>query len=169
MGRPLNTSMKINLITVGKIREKYLRQGISEYIKRFDAHVRVELIEVGHERIQKGATWGDEERVREMEGERLLRYLNVTPNAYTIALDMRGVQMSSEELAKKLGDLMLAGKSEINFLIGGPLGLSEKIRQRADLVLSLSKMTFPHQMVSLLMIEQIYRAFDILGGGKYHK
>jgi 23S rRNA (pseudouridine1915-N3)-methyltransferase len=159
--------MKIKIITVGKIREGYLRQGIAEYAKRLGGYAKVELVEVGYEKIPKGATGAYGEKVKVAEGERLLRH--ISPNSYIIALDSRGVQMTSARLAETLKNLMLEGKSEINLLIGGPLGLSDNIRDRANLILSLSEMTFPHQLVSLIIIEQVYRAFDILSGGSYHK
>ncbi len=157
--------MKINLIIVGKIREKYLREGMAEYIKRLGSKLKV--IEVGYEKIPKVSTISDEDRVRLLEGERLLKHIR--SNAYTVVLDMKGMQMTSQEFAEMLKNVMLEGKSEINFVIGGPLGLSDKVRERADLIFSLSKMTFPHQMASFIMVEQIYRALNILSGGKYHK
>ena len=159
--------MNIKVITVGKLKEKYLKDGINEYLKRLQSYAKVEIIEVADEKEPANASPADEEAVREKEAERILKYLK--PDTYIIVLAIDGRQLSSEELSEKLKGLSLAGKSDITMVIGGSLGLSRNILHKADFKLSFSKMTFPHQLMRLILMEQIYRAFKINRGEPYHK
>lgn len=159
--------MNITIVSVGKLKEKYLKQGIEEYIKRLRPYAKIEMIEVPDEKAPETLSAAEEEQVKQAEGERLLN--KISQDTYVIALTIEGKQLSSEELAKTLDDLAVHGKSKIVFVIGGSLGLSGEVLQRADLKLSFSKMTFPHQLMRLILVEQVYRAFKIKRGEPYHK
>lgn len=159
--------MNITIVSVGKLKETYLKQGIEEYIKRLRPYAKIEMIEVPDEKAPETLSAAEEERVKQAEGERLLN--KISQDTYVIALAIEGKQLSSEELAKTLDDLAVHGKSKIVFVIGGSLGLGREILQRADLKLSFSKMTFPHQLMRLILVEQVYRAFKIKRGEPYHK
>lgn len=159
--------MRIKIIGAGKIREKYLREGMDEYLKRLQPFARVEVLAVPDEPIPEGSTPAQEDAVKGREGQRLLKAL--APGDYVVALDLRGEAWSSEDLAGFLAERGLAGESSLAFLIGGSLGLSREVLSSAHRRLSLGPMTFPHQMVPLILLEQIYRAFKILRGSKYHK
>jgi len=159
--------MNIKVITVGKLKEKYLKDGIDEYLKRLKAYAKVEIVEVSEEKETANSSIADEEMVKEREGARIAEKLK--SGSYVIVLAIGGKLLSSEELAQKLEQLALEGKSDIALVIGGSLGLSNEVLKRADLQLSFSKMTFPHQLMRLILIEQIYRAFKINKGEPYHK
>lgn len=159
--------MNISLVTVGKLKEKYLKQGIDEYLKRLSAYAKVEVIEVSDEKAPEQLSETEMEQVKQKEGERILA--KVSPDAYVIALAIEGKQKSSEELADSLDKLATYGKSKIAFIIGGSLGLSDEVLKRADEKLSFSKMTFPHQLMRLVLVEQVYRAYRINRGEPYHK
>lgn len=159
--------MKITIVSVGKIKEKYLRDAIAEYSKRLGRYCRLELVEVADEKTPDRASRAVEEQIRQKEGERIARYLR--EDAYVIALAIQGKMLSSEEFAEKIGNLGIQGQSHIVFVIGGSIGLDEKILQRADYQLSFSKMTFPHQLMRVMLLEQIYRGYRILAGEPYHK
>lgn len=159
--------MNISIITVGKLKEKYLKQGIDEYLKRMSAYAKVEIVEVADEKAPEVLSENEMLQVKEKEGERILAKLH--PDTYVIALAIEGKQKSSEELADTLDKLATYGKSKIAFVIGGSLGLSQQVLQRSDEKLSFSKMTFPHQLMRLVLVEQIYRAFRINRGEPYHK
>jgi len=159
--------MNIKIIAVGKLKENYLKEGIAEYLKRLKPYAKVEIIEVAEEKEPANASPADEIMIKGREGERILE--KVKPGSYLIALAIDGKQLSSEELADKLDNLALEGKSDIAMVIGGPLGLSEEVLKKADFKLSFSKMTFPHQLMRLILMEQIYRAFKIIKGELYHK
>jgi 23S rRNA (pseudouridine1915-N3)-methyltransferase len=159
--------VNISIITVGKLKEKYLKQGIDEYLKRMSAYAKVEIIEVADEKAPEILSESEMLQVKEKEGERILAKLH--PDTYIIALAIEGKQKSSEELADTLDKLATYGKSKIAFVIGGSLGLSQQVLQRSDEKLSFSKMTFPHQLMRLVLVEQIYRAFRINRGEPYHK
>lgn len=159
--------MKITIVSVGKIKEKYLRDAIAEYSKRLGRYCRLELVEVADEKTPDRASRAVEEQIRQKEGERIARYLR--EDAYVIALAIQGKMLSSEEFAEKIGNLGIQGQSHIVFVIGGSIGLDEKILQRADYQLSFSKMTFPHQLMRVILLEQIYRGYRILAGEPYHK
>ncbi|MFE8701995.1 23S rRNA (pseudouridine(1915)-N(3))-methyltransferase RlmH [Cytobacillus sp. FJAT-54145] len=159
--------MNISLITVGKLKEKYLKQGIDEYLKRLSGYAKVEVLEVADEKAPEQLSDLEMEQVKGKEGERILS--KISPDTYVIALAIDGKQKSSEELADSIDKLATYGKSKIAFVIGGSLGLSDEVLKRADEKLSFSKMTFPHQLMKLILLEQIYRAFRINRGEPYHK
>ncbi|MDY3250667.1 MAG: 23S rRNA (pseudouridine(1915)-N(3))-methyltransferase RlmH [Candidatus Choladocola sp.] len=159
--------MKITLLTVGKIKEKYLRDGIAEYAKRLGRYCRLEITEVADEKTPDGASAAEELQIKNTEGERLLRY--VRDGDYVIALAIDGKMPDSVELSQKLESLGISGQSSLVFIIGGSLGLSEAVLKRADYRLSFSRMTFPHQLMRLILLEQIYRGFRIMHGEPYHK
>ncbi len=159
--------MKITILTVGKLKEIYLRDGIAEYQKRLGKYCRLELIEVADERTPDGASQAEEEQIKRMEGERLLRCIRETD--YVIALAIGGMMLDSVELSGKLESLGVQGESSLVFVIGGSLGLSDEVLRRADYQLSFSRMTFPHQLMRLILLEQIYRGFRIMRGEPYHK
>ncbi|WP_394581519.1 23S rRNA (pseudouridine(1915)-N(3))-methyltransferase RlmH [Cytobacillus firmus] len=159
--------MNISIITVGKLKEKYLKQGIDEYLKRLSAYAKMDIIEVPDEKAPEELSETEMVQVKQKEGERILAKIH--PDAHVIALAIEGKMKSSEELADTLDKLATYGKSKIAFVIGGSLGLSQEVLQRADEKLSFSKMTFPHQLMKLILLEQIYRAFRINRGEPYHK
>lgn len=159
--------MNISIVSVGKLKEKYLKQGIDEYVKRLSGYAKVELIEVPDEKVPENLSEQESQQIKEKEGERILA--KISDDTYVIALAIEGKMKSSEELAKSLDKLATYGRSKIAFVIGGSLGLSKSVMQRANEALSFSKMTFPHQLVRLLLLEQIYRAFRINRGEPYHK
>ena len=158
--------MKIRIVAVGKLKEKYLREGVAEYEKRLAPFASVELLETREEYMAENPSEAQRQQTLAKEGERLLRL--VPERSVLVVLDVRGKLLSSEALAKELAALALQGQSDLTFLIGGAFGLSPAVRERADLRISFSPMTFTHQMVRLLLYEQIYRAFKINRGEKYH-
>ncbi|WP_264739985.1 23S rRNA (pseudouridine(1915)-N(3))-methyltransferase RlmH [Cytobacillus firmus] len=159
--------MNISIITVGKLKEKYLKQGIDEYLKRLSAYAKMDIIEVPDEKAPEELSETEMLQVKQKEGERILSKIH--PDAHVIALAIEGKMKSSEELADSLDKLATYGKSKIAFVIGGSLGLSQEVLRRADEKLSFSKMTFPHQLMKLILLEQVYRAFRINRGEPYHK
>ncbi|SES34515.1 23S rRNA (pseudouridine(1915)-N(3))-methyltransferase RlmH [Salisediminibacterium halotolerans] len=159
--------MKIKLIAVGKLKEKYLKQGIDEYTKRLSAFATVEHIEVADEKAPEQMSETEIKQVQEKEGERILQKIH--KDDYVTALAIDGKQWSSERLAKEIDQLTTHGKSKLTFVIGGSVGLSDSVMKRADQSLSFSAMTFPHQLMRLILLEQIYRAFKINRGEPYHK
>ncbi|WP_404450655.1 23S rRNA (pseudouridine(1915)-N(3))-methyltransferase RlmH [Virgibacillus necropolis] len=159
--------MKITIITVGKLKEKYLKQGIQEYLKRLTAYAKVDIIEVADEKAPENMSEAEMVEVKRKEGERILG--NVGQDTYVITLEIGGKMLSSEQLAAKMDELATYGKSKIAFVIGGSLGISEAVQKRSDLALSFSKMTFPHQLMRLVLVEQVYRGFRIIRGEPYHK
>ena len=146
-----------------------MREAEREYLKRLTPYCRISVIELKEVRLSQNAGPAEEEKIRQNEGESLLAAARKRDGAYVIALDMRGNQLASEEFAEQIKKLPVDGISTIVFLIGGSLGLPETVRQRADMVLSFSDMTFPHQMMRIILEEQIYRAYKILRGEPYHK
>ena len=159
--------MNISIITIGKLKEKYLKAGIDEYLKRLSSYAKIEVIEMSDEKAPEELSPAEMEQVKQKEGEKLLSKLS--PDTYVIALAIDGKMKSSEELADSLDKLATYGKSKIAFVIGGSLGLSQEVLNRADEKLSFSKMTFPHQLMRLILLEQVYRAFRINRGEPYHK
>lgn len=159
--------MNISIVTVGKLKEKYLKQGIDEYLKRMSSYAKMDIMEVSDEKAPEELSTTEMEQVKQKEGERILS--KISPDTYVIALAIEGKQKSSEELADTLDKLATYGKSKIAFVIGGSLGLSDEVLKRADEKLSFSKMTFPHQLMRLILVEQVYRAFRINRGEPYHK
>lgn len=159
--------MKITLITVGKIKEKYLRDAIAEYTKRLSKYCKLESIEVADEKTPDQASETVEENIRTKEGERILKYIR--DDMYVITLEIAGKMLSSEEFARKIEKLGIQGKSSIAFVIGGSIGLGKEVLKRSDFALSFSKMTFPHQLMRVVLLEQVYRAYRIINGEPYHK
>lgn len=159
--------MKITLLTVGKIKEKYFTSAIAEYSKRLSRYCKLEIIEVADEKTPDKASEALERQIKEKEGKRLAAYIK--DDAYVIALAIQGKMLSSEQLAKKIESLGVSGKSHIIFIIGGSLGLADEILKRADFLLSFSPMTFPHQLMRVVALEQIYRAYKINQNEPYHK
>jgi 23S rRNA (pseudouridine1915-N3)-methyltransferase len=159
--------VNISIVTVGKLKEKYLKQGIEEYLKRLTSYAKVEIIEVADEKAPEELSELEMEQVKQKEGERILA--KISHDAHVIALAINGKMQSSEELADSLDKLATYGKSKLAFVIGGSLGLSDEVLKRANDQLSFSKMTFPHQLMRLILVEQIYRAFRINRGEPYHK
>ena len=159
--------MKITVITVGKIKEKYLEDAIAEYSKRLSRYCKLEIIQVADEKTPDRASEVVETQIKDKEGERILSHIKDT--AYVVALAIEGKMISSEELAELIDGLGVRGESHIQFLIGGSLGLSKKVLERADYKLSFSRMTFPHQLMRVILLEQIYRSYRIVNGEPYHK
>ncbi|WP_332632453.1 23S rRNA (pseudouridine(1915)-N(3))-methyltransferase RlmH [Halalkalibacter flavus] len=159
--------MNIQVVTVGKLKEKYLKLGIDEYTKRLGGYAKIEAIEVADEKAPEQASDAEMKQIKEKEGERILAKIH--PDTHVIALAIDGKMMTSEQLADNLDKLATYGKSKVAFVIGGSLGLSEDVMKRANESLSFSKMTFPHQLMKLVLLEQIYRAFRINRGEPYHK
>lgn len=159
--------MKITLITVGKIKEKYLRDAIAEYSKRLSRYCKLEVVEVADEKTPDNASETVGNAIREKEAERILKYIK--EDAYIITLEINGRQLSSEELAEKIEKLGIQGISHIIFIIGGSIGLGKAVLDKSDFALSFSKMTFPHQMMRVILLEQVYRSYRIINGEPYHK
>ena len=159
--------MKITVITVGKIKEKYLKDAIAEYTKRLSKYCKLEIAEVADEKTPDHASETAEDAIRAKEAERILKY--VKDDAYVITLEIQGKQLTSEELAEKIEKLGVQGTSHIIFIIGGSIGLGEEVLQKSNFALSFSKMTFPHQLMRVILLEQIYRSYRIISGEPYHK
>lgn len=159
--------MKITIVTVGKIKEKYLKDAIAEYSKRLSKYCKLEIIEVADEKTPDNASAVVEEQIRAKEAERILKH--VKEDAYVITLEIHGKQLTSEELADKIEKLGVQGTSHIMLIIGGSIGLGEEVLRRSDFALSFSKMTFPHQLMRVILLEQIYRSYRIISGEPYHK
>lgn len=159
--------MNITLITVGKIKEKYLRDAIDEYAKRLSRYCRLEIIELPDEKTPENASDKEELQIKEKEGKNILS--KIKDNAYVIALDLKGKHITSEEFAHMIDNLGVEGNSSIVFVIGGSLGLSQDVIKRANYKLCFSKMTFPHQLFRVMLLEQIYRSYRIIKGEPYHK
>ena len=159
--------MKITILAVGKVKEKYFTGAIQEYSKRLSRYCKLEIVEVADEKTPDKASEKEEQLIRQKEGERLMKYLR--EDAYVIALAIEGKQTTSEGFAEKLHNLGLQGKSHIIFVIGGSIGLAPEILNRADEKLSFSQMTFPHQLMRVVLLEQVYRGYRIIHGEPYHK
>lgn len=159
--------MNIKIISVGKLKEKYLKLGIDEYSKRLSRYVKLNIVEVADEKAPENLSHMEEKIIKNKEGQGILKH--VKEGNYVIALDLKGKMLSSEELADKLKDLGIRGNSNIIFVIGGSLGLSNEVLKRSDYRLCFSPMTFPHQLMRLILLEQIYRGFRIIKGEPYHK
>ena len=159
--------MKITLITVGKIKEKYLKDAIAEYAKRLSKYCKLEILEVADEKTPDNASEVVEDSVRDKEGERILKHIK--DDMFVITLEIAGKMLTSEELSDKIERLGIEGKSNIAFVIGGSIGLGKAVLNRSDYALSFSKMTFPHQLMRVILLEQIYRSYRIINGEPYHK
>ena len=158
--------MKLTIVCAGRIKEKYLSAGIAEFMKRLRPFAQVEIREIHEEKMPDEPSAAEKEQVLHKEGEKLLKL--VPAGSYLFVLDVYGAEMASEQLAAKIDQLGIQGRSNITFLIGGAFGLSKEVRAAADERLSFSQLTFTHQMVRLLLVEQIYRSFKINRGEKYH-
>ena len=158
--------MKIKIYCIGKIKEQYLKDGINEYLKRISAYTNTEIIEVSDSKVPENPNNFEISKAKNEEGERVLKLLK---NDYLIGLDLNKKELTSEEFADLISKKMVEGGSSISFVIGGSYGLSDELKQRCNTSISLSKMTFLHQMTRLILLEQIYRAFKILNNETYHK
>ena len=159
--------MKIKLVTIGKLKEKYLKEGIAEYSKRLSRFAKVEIIELADEKTPDKASQLENQQILAKEGERVLS--KITDREFVIALAIEGQQFPSEKFSLLIEDASIKGFSNITFIIGGSLGLSSQVKERANLLMSFGKLTLPHQLMRLVLIEQIYRAFMIQQGSPYHK
>lgn len=159
--------MRITLVTVGKIKEKFFADAIDEYSKRLSRYCRLEIVQVADEKTPDNASETVENQIKDKEGERILA--QIKDGTYVVALAIEGQMLSSEKLAEKIDSLGISGVSQIVFVIGGSLGLSKHVLSRADYLLSFSKMTFPHQLMRVILLEQVYRSFRISHGEPYHK
>lgn len=159
--------MKITVLTVGKIKEKFFRDAIDEYSKRLSRYCKLEILQVADEKTPDGASEALEQQIKEKEGERILS--NIKDGSFVIALAIEGKMPDSVELAEKIEKWGISGISQLVFVIGGSLGLSNAVLARADYKLSFSRMTFPHQLMRVILLEQIYRSYRIIQGEPYHK
>lgn len=160
--------IRINIICIGKIKEKYFTDAIAEYSKRLTAFCKFAITELNEEKIRSNTPNQSQiQGVLNSEGKRILQKIGTED--YVVAMCIEGKLMSSEELSKVIDNVSLSGKSTVDFIIGGSYGLSNEVKSRANLKLSMSKMTFPHQMARMILSEQVYRAFEISSNGKYHK
>ena len=159
--------MKIKIVTVGKLKEKYLKNGIAEYSKRISRFATVEMIELADEKTPDRASDSENEKILDLEGNRIIS--KIGDREFVIVLAIEGKTLSSEEFSKQLEQASINGYSTLTFVIGGSLGLSPQVKKRANLFLSFGRLTLPHQLMRLVLTEQIYRAFTIQQGSPYHK
>ena len=159
--------MKIKVVTVGKLKEKYLKDGIAEYSKRISRFAKLEMIELADEKTPDKASESENQKILEIEGQRILS--KVGDRDFVIVLAIEGKTFSSEEFSKQLEEASIKGFSTLTFIIGGSLGLSSAVKKRANLPVSFGRLTLPHQLMRLVLAEQIYRAFTIQQGSPYHK
>ena len=159
--------MNISIICVGKIKEKFYREAIGEYSKRLSRYCKLDIVEVSDEKTPDNASLKEEAQIKDKEGEGILK--NLKDNMYVIAMDIKGEMITSELLASKMNQLGVFGDSNIAFIIGGSLGLSNNVLEKANYKLSFSMMTFPHQLFRVMILEQVYRGFRINAGEPYHK
>lgn len=162
-----NNVMKLKVITVGKLKEKYLRDGIAEYSKRMSRFAKLEMLELPDEKTPDKASQAENDQILHKEGQRILE--KIADREFVIALAIEGKSLSSEAFSQYLSDLGVRGYSDVTFVIGGSLGLSPAVKTRANFLISFGKMTLPHQLMKLVLMEQIYRAFMIQQGSPYHK
>ena len=159
--------MNFTILCVGQIKEKYFRDAIAEYQKRLSRYCKLQMIEVADEKTKENASEAENDLIRKKEGERLLKHIK--DSDYCITLEIDGKMLTSEGLSKEIDRLGLAGKSSLVFVIGGSIGLDTAVLKRSDYALSFSKMTFPHQLMRVILLEQIYRSYRIMRGEPYHK
>ena len=159
--------MQIDIICVGKVKEQYLRDAIAEYSKRLGRYCKLNILEVADEKTPEHASEGVERQIKAKEGERIAKHIK--PGAYVIALAIDGQQVTSEGFARKIDQLGIQGVSHIQFVIGGSIGMDDAILRQANYKLSFSKMTFPHQLLRVILLEQVYRAYKINAHEPYHK
>lgn len=163
----LEESMEIKIIVVGKLKEKYLKDGIAEYLKRLKSYANLKIIEIKDEAASQTLSDAEIEQIKVVEGKRIIEKL--PDRARVIALDLKGKQLTSEDFAEEINETMTYGTSQIAYIIGGSHGLSQEVLQKTDLKISFGKMTYPHQLMRLILVEQIYRAFKIIRNEPYHK
>ena len=159
--------MRIRIVCIGKLKERYWSEAVEEYSKRLSRYCELEIVQLKEARLPDKASLADEQNVIFEEGQSILK--NIKEGSQVITLEIKGKELSSEGLSAYLGELQLEGKSDLTFVIGGSLGISEQVSARADFKLSFSRMTFPHQMMRVILLEQVYRAFKILRNETYHK
>lgn len=159
--------MNIKIVCVGKLKEKYFKDGIAEYLKRMDRYAKVEIVQVPDEKAPEKLSDAEMEKVKEIEGNRILS--KIKDKEYVFVTAIKGYEYTSENFAQKISDVTTYGHSDITFVIGGSLGTSNAVNKRADELISFGKFTMPHQLMRLVLIEQIYRAFMINIGSPYHK
>ena len=163
----LEESMEIKIIVVGKLKEKYLKDGIAEYLKRLKSYANLKIIEIKDEAASQTLSDAEIEQIKVVEGKRIIEKL--PDRARVIALDLKGKQLTSEDFAEEINETMTYGTSQIAYIIGGSHGLSQEVLQKTDLKISFGKMTYPHQLMRLILVEQVYRAFKIIRNEPYHK
>lgn len=163
----LEESMEIKIIVVGKLKEKYLKNGIAEYLKRLKRYANLKIIEIKDEAASQTLSDAEIEQIKVVEGKRIIEKL--PDRARVIALDLKGKQLTSEDFAEEINETMTYGTSQIVYIIGGSHGLSQEVLQKTDLKISFGKMTYPHQLMRLILVEQVYRAFKIIRNEPYHK
>ncbi|NLJ74729.1 MAG: 23S rRNA (pseudouridine(1915)-N(3))-methyltransferase RlmH [Firmicutes bacterium] len=159
--------MNVRIIAVGRLKERFLTEGIKEYSKRIARYGRLVIVELKEESFKEPLSSRERELIMFREGERILNQLGT--RSFVCVLDRTGDQMSSQDLADKMSKLAVSGVSQMDFVIGGSLGLDQRVLDRADSVLSFSEFTFPHQLMRLILVEQVYRAMTIIRGERYHK
>lgn len=159
--------IKINIISLGKLKEKYLREAVEEYAKRISGYAKLSIIEIEPERLSDNPSESEIEAALKSEAEKIMK--KIESGSFTVAMCIEGKQMASEEFAKMFSDKINTGTGIFNFIIGSSYGLHSSVKNTADIKFSFSKMTFPHQLFRIMLLEQIYRAFKINEGGKYHK
>ena len=159
--------MHIQIVAVGKLKEKYLVQGIAEYAKRIGPYAKLDIVEVPDEQAPETMSAAEEERVKAKEGERILS--KIKPDSHVVAMAIDGQMWTSDQLSDHLNKLATYGQSNVTFIIGGSNGLSEEVLRRADTKLSFGRITYPHQLIRLVLVEQVYRAFKIMRGEPYHR
>ncbi|WP_290913128.1 23S rRNA (pseudouridine(1915)-N(3))-methyltransferase RlmH [Eubacterium sp.] len=159
--------MKVTVIAVGKLKEKYLRDACEEYLKRLGTYSKVSVVEVNEERCSDNPSESEIENVKQKEGQRIIA--KIPKGSFVVPMCIEGTQFSSEDFAKKIEATAVAGNGEITFIIGGSFGLSDEVKSLGKLKLSFGKLTLPHQLMRVVLLEQIYRAFSILNNSKYHK
>lgn len=159
--------MKITILTVGKMKEKFYRDAVGEYEKRLSRYCKLDIVEVADEKTPERASEAERQKILEKEGERILA--NIRENTYVIILAIDGKMLDSVELSKKISGLAVSGISDLTFIIGGSLGLCDEVMKRGDFLLSFSPMTFPHQLMRVILLEQIYRSYRIANHEPYHK
>ncbi|MCI6354404.1 23S rRNA (pseudouridine(1915)-N(3))-methyltransferase RlmH [Eubacterium coprostanoligenes] len=159
--------MKVTVIAVGKLKEKYLRDACEEYLKRLGTYSKVSVVEINEERCSDNPSESEIENVKQKEGQRIIA--KIPKGSFVVPMCIEGTQFSSEDFAKKIEATAVAGNSDITFIIGGSFGLSDEVKSLGKLKLSFGKLTLPHQLMRVVLLEQIYRAFSILNNSKYHK
>lgn len=159
--------MGITILAVGKIKEKFYREALAEYVKRLSRYTKFSIVEVSDEMTPDSASEAMENQIKEKEADRLMKHIK--EDSYVISLEIGGRRLNSVDFSNRINNLLVSGKSDIIFVIGGSLGLHEKVTKRADFALSFSDMTFPHQLMRVILAEQIYRGFRIMHNEPYHK